>query len=189
MNGRWPKEDTGILDQMRQQRGTNRFFGSSLMQDMINNDNMADMSMSPDTGTSSDRPTPNSSTSASDRQHQTSNSSNSNTRGASVRNSFEASPGLSAAQQHQNLSAIFGDMANAVGEIPTGLTPGRQYGGGAPETPKEAAGVTDGTAGDFSWDNFGGGGAGLTPMSEGVLRTMLQMGPMETMDMSWDNPP
>lgn len=69
--------------------------------------------------------------------------------------------------------------------MPTGLTPGRHF--GAPETPKVDSTDTTG-AGDFSWDNFGAG-TGMTPMSEGVLRTMLQMGPMETMDLGWDNPP
>lgn len=179
MEGRWPKDNTGsILDRMRQKGNQNRFFGSSLLQDMINNDNMNNVSVSPDAGPASDRPTPNSSTSASDRQQ--TNSSN-GTQCASGRNSFETSPASSSAQRH--LPSIFDDMPS--GEMPTGLTPGRHF--GAPETPKVDSTDPAG-AGDFSWDSFGAG-AGMTPMSEGVLRTMLQMGPMETMDLGWDNPP
>lgn len=182
MEGRWPKDDTrSILDRMRQQGNQGRFFGSSLLQDMINNDNMNTMSVSPDAGPASDRPTPNSTTTGSDRQQ--TNSSN-GTHGTSGRNSFETSPSSSSAAAAQRvLPSIFDEMPG--GEIPTGLTPGRHF--GAPETPKvdstDAAG-----AGDFSWDNFGAS-TGMTPMSEGVLRTMLQMGPMETMDLGWDNPP
>lgn len=165
-----------ILDRMRQKGGNGRFFGSSLIQDMINGDSIHDMSVSPDAGQSSDRPTPNSSTAASDRQQNSSASGG--THGASGRNSFDTSPTSSSAQR--NLPSIFDDMPG--GEMPTGLTPGRQF--GAPETPKDAGAGT----GDFSWENFGAG-TGMTPMSEGVLRTMLQMGPMETMDLGWDNPP
>lgn len=29
----------------------------------------------------------------------------------------------------------------------------------------------------------------MTPVSEGVLRTIMQMGPMETMDLNWDTNP
>lgn len=184
LDGRWPKEDSmSILDRMRQKGNHGKFFGSSLLQDMVNNDSMAGgMSVSPDAGQSSDRPTPNSSTAASDRQHD--NNSSSGTRGASGRNSFDASPASSSA--HRNLPSIFDDMPGG-GEIPTGLTPGRQF--GAPETPKNATESSDAVgAGDFSWESFAAG-TGMTPMSEGVLRTMLQMGPMETMDMGWDNPP
>lgn len=180
MEGRWPKDEAGsILDRMRQQKNAGRFFGSSLLQDMINNDNMNTMSVSPDAGQSSDRPTPNSSTSVSDRQQTCS----SGTHGASTRNSFDTSSASSSA--HRNLPSIFDDMPG--GEIPTGLTPGRPF--GAPETPKNGADSADAVgAGDFSWESFGAG-TGMTPMSEGVLRTMLQMGPMETMDLGWDNPP
>lgn len=180
MEGRWPKDASmSMLDRMRQKGNSGRFFGSSLLQDMINNDNMTTMSGSPDAGQCSDRATPNSTTSASDRQQ----SSSSGTHGTSGRNSFETSPASSSA--HRNLTTIFDDMPG--GEMPTGLTPGRQF--GAPETPRNAADITDAPgAGDFSWDSFGAG-AGMTPMSEGVLRTMLQMGPMETIDLGWDNPP
>lgn len=181
MDGRWPKDDSmSILDRMRQRGNSGRFFGSSLLQDMINNDNnMSTMSVSPDAGQSSDRLTPNSSTSVSDRQQ----TSSSGTQGTSGRNSFDTSPASSSAQR--NLPSIFDDMPG--GDMPTGLTPGRQF--GAPETPKNVADSTDAAgAGDFSWESFGAS-TGMTPMSEGVLRTMLQMGPMETMDLGWDNPP
>lgn len=182
MNGRWPKDESmSILERMRQKRANGRFFGSTLMPDMVNGESMNDMSVSPDTGPCSDRLTPNSSTSASDRQQ---TSSGGGTRGVSGRNSFETSPAPPSTQQQRNQPSIFDDMPGG-GDIPTGLTPGRQYGG--PETPKN---TSDGgsSVGDFSWDSFAGG-SGMTPMSEGVLRTMLQMGPMETMDMGWDNPP
>lgn len=174
LDGRWPKEDSvAFLDRIRQKGSENRFFGSSLIQDMINGESVNDMSVSPDAGQSSDRPTPNSSTTASDRQQ----NSSSGTHGTSGRNSFDTSPASSSAQRA--LPTIFDDMAG--GDISTGLTPGRQF--GPPDTPKDTAG-----AGDFSWESFAGG-TGMTPMSDGVLRTMLQMGPMETMDLGWDNPP
>lgn len=179
-NGRWPKDKGGasILDRMRQDPHNSKFFGSSLLQDMINGDSMADMSLSPDVGsgggggasTASDRLTPNSSTTpASDRQR-----TNSGSGGGDV------SRGGGAAQQRGMFD----------GEMPTGLTPGRQFGGGAPETPKDAAadGGAGAGAGEFSWESFGAG-SGMTPMSEGVLRTIMQMEPMETMDLGWGDAP
>lgn len=194
-NGRWPKDDRGsIVDRMRQNPTSGRFFGSVLMQDMLNNDNMTDLSLSPDIGggasSSSDRPTPNSGSTpaASDRQRTTSNGGGAGAGGDSIRGAQQQQ------QQQRGLSAMFDDMPGGVASsgraMATGLTPGRQF-GGAPETPKDVADGGAGAgvgAGDFSWENLGAG-AGLTPMSEGVLRTMLQMGPMETMDLGWDNPP
>lgn len=153
--GRWPKEMSNRDSIINRMRDGGRFFGSSLMQDMIN-DSMTNLSPTPDIGasTSSERLTPNSSTAASERQQRS-------------------------------------DSSSGGREMTTGLTPGRQF-GNAPETPKDAGADGGGggaAAGDFSWDNFGGGTTGLTPMSEGVLRTMLQMNPMETMDLGWENPP
>lgn len=188
---RWPKDGgaASILDRMRQNPGGSKFFGSTLMQDMINGESMTDLSMSPDVGattSSSDRPTPNSSTSASDRQQQQSSNGD---RGASGRNSFDTSSASSNAQQQQQRNmSMYEDLPGCDGEMPpTGFTPGRQFGGsgGMPQTPKDAS-VGGASDGDFAWDNFGAG-SGLTPMSEGVLRTMLQLGPMETMDLGWEN--
>lgn len=195
MNGRWPSESSmSILDRMRQQGSNSRYFGSSLLQDLINTDNACDVSVSPDAGQSSDRPTPNSSTSASDLQN---SASGKLTAGGSSSRSFETSPASSTAQQrdHMQQSNVVRTVHSMFGDISgqDGLAPNGQF--VVPETAKDQAGGdrTDaagaGAGDDFSWDSFAAGGTGMTPMSEGVLRTMLQMGPMETMDLGWDNPP
>lgn len=209
LSGRWPNESSmTILEGLRrqsQQGGNTRFFGSSLMQDLINPD---DMSLSPDAGQSSDRPTPNSTTtSASDRQ-QGGGGGNLTTGGSSSRsghNSFETSPASSSAhgqrensQQQQNSASrtaqsMFREFQGGTCGLPRMSSGDGHF--AVPETPKNATeGGEPGAAvsEEFSWDSFAAGGtgmtSGMTPMSEGVLRTMLQMGPMETMDLGWDNP-
>lgn len=209
LSGRWPSESSmSILERLRQQSqqgGNTNFFGSALVQELINPE---DMSLSPDPCQSSDRPTPNSTTSASDRQHGagcgdlTTGGSSSR----SGRNSFETSPASSSAhpqrensQQQQNIASrttqmMFRDFQGTTSGLPNGMGHGdRQF--AVPETPKNATEGAESAAAvgdEFSWDSFASGGTGMTPgmtpMSEGVLRTMLQMGPMETMDLGWDNP-
>lgn len=212
LNGRWPNESSmTILERMRQQSqqgGNTNFFGSALVQELINPD---DMSLSPDQSRSSDRPTPNSTASASDRQ-QGGGGGNVTTGGSSGRsghNSFETSPASSSAhtqrdksqrqQQQQNSASrtaqmIFRDFQGAACELPSEMSHGdRQF--AAPKTTQNTREGSEAAAAvgeEFSWESFASGGTamtpGMTPMSEGVLRTMLQMGPMETMDLGWDNP-
>lgn len=206
LNGRWPRESNmPIIERIRlqaQSGGQTRFFGSSLMQDLINPD---DMSLSSEANQPSDRPTPNSITSASERQQ--CNGDNSATGASSAQsrhNSFQASPASSSAhkqqdgsQQQQNnasrtAEAFLREFQGTASGLSTGMSPGGERPFAVPETPKN---VLDGsgTNDEFSWDSFAAGGTGMTPgmtpMSEGVLRTMLQIGPMETMDLGWDNPP
>lgn len=151
------------------------------MQNLINPDNMIDISLSPpDGGQASDRPTPSSSTS-----HQNTNSSSRTAAHTSPESNSDA-----AAQQTQR-DRLQNQWVNSA----RGL-----FGGGmAAETPKGGnSGAAGGTTGReevaatapeaFSWDTtFGagvaaGGGSAMTPMSESVLKTMLSMGPMETME-------
>lgn len=227
--GRWPSESSlPLLDRLRRDGANARFFGSSLMQDLINAERVGggDLSLSPDGGPGSDRPTPNSSASASDRQQSGGSSGHLTTTcggGSSSSHSFEASPASSssaAAAAARQGGGIRHNGARAVGaghslfgaraDLPIGLEDGERAFNTCPETPKNnhnnnnnssssnategADGVVGAPAGDeFSWDSFAAGATGMTPgmtpMSEGVLRTMLQMGPMETMDLGWDNPP
>lgn len=199
VNGRWP--NTGPMDYMERMRSGNApTFGSGMLRGFGNEGSSGDMSVSPDAGLASDKPTPNSSTSASDRHNSSSNgfTANSNRSG---RNSFEASPASSTninngnnnarAQQNQlqsgNIDAFFQNLPG--NDFTTGLTPNQQF--TMPDTPgKTPGGGAAGTnTGDFNWEQFTSGTTGMTTVSDGVLRTMLQMGPMETMDMGWDAQP
>lgn len=200
LGGRWPNESTmPYIDGMRS--GNSPSFGSAILRSFGNEGSAGDAALSPDAAQSSDRPTPNSTTSSSERlNNSSSNSGNLTAPGScqSGRNSFEASPASSTnatnprAKEDQtqstavrNIDALFQDFSAS--DFPsTGLTPNQQF--TMPETPGKTAGG-DATAGEhsgeFSWEQLNG----MTPMSEGVLRTMLQMGAMETLDMGWDNPP
>lgn len=183
MNARWQNEGSlSIHEQLRQAGANARFFGSSLIQDPAGTE-------SPDVTSASDRPTPNSSTSASDRHN-----SGTGTGTRSGQNSFGASPASSSANTQAQRGPTPGMFDGFVGgDLSRGLTPSRQV-GVSMGTPKDMTSPSghnaDGTANpnDFSWNSFAAGGPRLTPTSEGVLRTILSMGPMETIDMGWDNP-
>ncbi|KAL1878702.1 hypothetical protein Daus18300_001977 [Diaporthe australafricana] len=199
VSGRWP--NTGpmaYLDRLRS--GNAPSFGSGMLRGFGNEGSPGDVSASPDGGVGSDRPTPNSSTSASERQNGGSNSFTAAGSSRSGRNSFEASPASSTninssnnsrAQQDQlpsgSIDAFFQNLPGS--DFATGLTPNQQF--TMPETPGKTpgGGAAGSNAGDFNWEQFTSGTTGMTPVSEGVLRTMLQMGPMETMDMGWDAQP
>lgn len=198
--GRWP--NTGAMSYMdRVRSGNGPTFGSTILRGFGNEGSPADVSGSPDAGLASDRPTPNSSTSASDRHNGSGNSYTAANSSRSGRNSFEASPASSTiningnnnsqAQQNQlqsgSIDAFFQNLPGS--EFTTGLTPNQQF--TMPDTPGKTSGGGAGgsSTGDFNWEQFTSGTTGMTPVSEGVLRTMLQMGPMETMDMGWDAQP
>lgn len=202
-NSRWPNTNAmGYMDRLRS--GNAPTFGSGMFRGFGNEGSSGDMSASPDAGLASDRPTPNSSTSASDRHNGGSSHGFTGNSNRSGRNSFEASPASSTnninnnngnnnsrAQQDQlqsgNIDAFFQNLPG--GDFPTGLTPGQQF--TMPDTPGKTpgGGAAGSNTGDFNWEQFTSGTTGMTPVSEGVLRTMLQMGPMETMDMGWDAQP
>ncbi|KAK7745387.1 hypothetical protein SLS53_002883 [Cytospora paraplurivora] len=207
MNGRWPSESPmSLTDRIRS--GNAPSFGSDLLRCFETQRTHGDIPPSPDAAqSSSNRPTPNSSTSSSDRPNNSSSNSGNLTAPGSGQNSFEASPASSTnannsshspprsaapSAAYRAMDALFQNLQGGAGgaDFPTGLTPDQQF--ILPETPGKAAGGGDAAgegAGDFNWEQFTTGTTGMTPVSEGVLRTMLQMGAMETMDMGWDNPP
>jgi hypothetical protein len=130
--------------------------------------------LSPD-GAQSNRPTPNSSSASEQRPSLTGGALT-----GSGRNSFEASP----VSTHQNLGPPSVDAAAfypdpTYSSMGTGLTPGARY--SVPETPVNDFSVPNG------WENLAGQ-TGMTPVAEGVLRSLMNMGPMDAMDLSsWDS--
>ncbi|KAF4867999.1 Citrinin biosynthesis transcriptional activator ctnR [Colletotrichum siamense] len=129
------------------------------------------MSGSPD-AEQSNRPTPNSSSASEQRMNIASGGSN----------SFDASP----VAGHQNIDSqgngdanvnFFND-ASAFGIRGTGLTPNQRF--SMPATPGADFGMSNG------WGDLQGQ-TGMTPVAEGVLRSLMNMGPMDAMDLSsWD---
>jgi len=109
----------------------------------------------------------------------------------SGRNSFEASP----VSSHQNLGGMGGSTSQSEVDrsvnafygnpgsfsmspgVTTGLTPDQRY--TMPETPG---------GGEFSmpqgWHEIAGQPA-MTPVANGVLHSIMAMGPMDTMDLGW----
>ena len=141
---------------------------------------------SPDGG----RPTPNSS-SASENRATLAPGSGMN---GSGRNSFEASPvsphpnlsmgGTTQADVDRNVNAFFNDPNTfGMASVGSGLTPDQRY--GMPETSASTADFVN-----AGWaDMAGQTGTGMTPVADGVLRSIMSLGPMETMDLGWDTNP
>ncbi|KAL2883515.1 hypothetical protein SGCOL_001198 [Colletotrichum sp. CLE4] len=128
------------------------------------------MSGSPD-GDQSNRPTPNSN--ASDPRVSMAGGLD-----GSGRNSFDAN-----AQSSNNprggadANANFFNDAGGFG-LRTGLTPNQRF--SMPDTPGADFGLPNG------WGDLQGQ-TGMTPVAEGVLRSLMNMGPMDAMDLSsWD---
>lgn len=143
----------------------------------------------------SNRPTPNSgSTGGGDNRH---NLVPGGSNGMRNSRSYEASPAAASSSSHLRqtnkpthqsegeaaAAAFFGDMQNGTGgfdlgpDVSTGLTPRFTLG----DTPGDVYNVPP------VWDIPGG--TGMTPVSDGVLRTIMSMDPMDpmdTMDMGWD---
>lgn len=198
LNSSWLNDDSrAFLSRMRQNNGPG--FGTNMLQDLINNpDNVIDVSLSPpDGGQSSGRPTPSSSTS-----HQ---NTNSGSRSAANTSPASHSTNNSAAQQAQRdqLQSQFVNSGQGLFDGLGGTGMSRTF--GAAETPNKDGNSANASRDDgaaevpeaFSWDSFTAGvtgGTAVTPMSESVLKTMLSMGPMETMEIfnpqTWtDDPP
>ncbi|KAH8889536.1 hypothetical protein GQ53DRAFT_218441 [Thozetella sp. PMI_491] len=150
--------------------------------------NEMDTSSANDISTSPDgsRPTPNSSSASENRQTLAPGTA----MNSSGRNSFDASP----APSHQNLNmgaTSQGDVGRGVDgffhdpstygmpPVSTGLTPDQRY---MPETPSNGADFVTGGWPDMS----GQATTGMTPVAEGVLRSIMSMDPMETMDLGWE---
>lgn len=134
------------------------------------------MSGSPD-GDQSNRPTPNSSSASEQRVNMAPGGLH-----GSGRNSFDASPVT--AQQNMDPrgsadgNANFFNDASAFG-IRTGLTPNQRF--SMPDTPGADFGMPHNGWGDLQ------GQTSMTPVAEGVLRSLMNMGPMDAMDLtSWD---
>ncbi|KAK3906203.1 hypothetical protein C8A05DRAFT_12047 [Staphylotrichum tortipilum] len=149
----------------------------------------------------SNRPTPGSSTTgttSSDQRQNLAAPSHGHLGGGSGRNSFETSP----VPSHQNLGGISGTTPGDVVEggagaffgdpsgfgmaagVAAGLAGGQRF--GMPGA-GDAAAAGAGNAGEFGgWSEIGGQ-QGMTPGTEGVLRSIMAMGPMEGME-AWDIP-
>ncbi|KAK9794453.1 putative Fungal-specific transcription factor domain-containing protein [Seiridium cardinale] len=131
------------------------------------------MSVSPHPDGSSDRPTPNS------------NSTSEQRNGTSGRTSFDASPiggpqelGTQA-EMDAATTAFFSDPNQFNMSTPgMGMTPGRAFV------------IQDGSGNDFAlpsgWGVMQGQTTGMTPVAEGVLRHLMDMPPMDAMDLGWD---
>ncbi|KAI0136285.1 fungal-specific transcription factor domain-containing protein [Xylariales sp. AK1849] len=138
-----------------------------------------DMSVSPHPESSSTRPTPNSS-SASDLRNSTSGRMS-----GSGRTSFDASPiggnqtlGTQA-EMDAAAAAFFSDASNfGMQTSGTGMTPGRSF--VMPDTPGNTFTLPEGWV-------MPGQGTGMTPVAEGVLRHLMDMPPMDAMDLGWDS--
>ncbi|KAK4238237.1 hypothetical protein C8A03DRAFT_43979 [Achaetomium macrosporum] len=146
----------------------------------------------------SNRPTPNSSTTGtSDPQQRTNLTPGAGTghlNGGSGRNSFETSP----VSSHHNLSgmssttpsdvernvnaAFFGDPSSfgIPAAVSTGMTPDQRF------SMAPAGGDTPGAA--ATWADMTGQ-QGMTPVAEGVFRSIMAMGPIEGMEMGWEPAP
>ncbi|KAK3941862.1 transcriptional activator protein acu-15 [Diplogelasinospora grovesii] len=156
-------------------------------------------------GTSPDGRTPNSSSASENRQNNNLAPPGSGGGRRSGGNSFEASP----VSSHQNLNLSMGSTSQGEDErtanaffggnpmstssfglppLSTGLTPDQRF--TMPETPSAGANdfsIPDGWA-DMTIPGSGSGQTGMTPVAEGVLRSIMNMGPMD-MDIGWDSNP
>ncbi len=144
-------------------------------------------STSPDAGQSS-RPTPNSSAASEHSQNLVPGSHNVGGVG-SGRNSFTASPipshpslnmpETSQSEAERSVNSFFGDPTsfNLPSGMATGLSPDQRF--SMPETPGGGA--------DFSgWAAQMSSQAGMTPGVDGVLRSIMAMSTMDTMDIAWE---
>jgi hypothetical protein len=139
-----------------------------------------DMSVSPHPD--SNRPTPNSSSASEQRNNSTSAPSRPVT--DSGRTSYDASPiggnqTLGTQAEIDAATVAFFSDANNYG-MPTqgtGMTPGRNY--VLPDNQGNHYAVSDGWA-------VMPGQTGMTPVAEGVLRHLMDMPPMDAMDLGWE---
>ncbi|KAK0733375.1 fungal-specific transcription factor domain-containing protein [Lasiosphaeria miniovina] len=157
-------------------------YGSSDMDTVSTND----MSGTSPGGGLSNRLTPNSSTVSEHRQGLAPGGH----MDGSGRNSFEASPvmphqnlsmaGTSQSEVERSVDAFFSTQSafSMPPGVSTGLTPDQRY--SMPDTPGGP---------DFSvpagWPEMSSQ-PGMTPGTDGVLRSLLAMGPLESMDIAWD---
>ncbi|ETS88129.1 hypothetical protein PFICI_01957 [Pestalotiopsis fici W106-1] len=136
------------------------------------------MSASPHPDNSSDRPTPNSSSASEHRN------------GTSGRTSFDASP-IGVGQQHMTTQAevdaaavaFFSETNQFNMNTPAlNMTAGRGF--GMPDTLPD--GSNHGYAMPDAWNMMPGQTTGMTPIADGVLRHLMDMPPMDAMDLGWE---
>ena len=136
----------------------------------------AETGLSPDTmHSNSNRPTPNSSTPSESRSNLQPGQSN------SQGGSYAASPTASnqarvPPHDGRTLSSFFSTQPD-YSSIPAGLTPDNTF--SMPETPGRSFDVPSG------WE-MNNQSTGLTPVGEGVFRTLMGLGPMDPMDLGWE---
>ncbi|PNH37309.1 hypothetical protein VD0004_g9476 [Verticillium dahliae] len=153
--------------------GTGAGFGQS--------ESSGDNTMGSPDGDQSNRPTPNSSSAS---EHRSGPTASVGMEGSN-RNSFEASPASNNPSANIGVngeSTTAGFFADSQGFNlgPTGMTPGARFQMG--DSPVDAYGMASN-----GWPGMPGQ-SGMTPMSEGVLRSLMNMGPMDAMDLSsWES--
>ncbi|KAK6193906.1 putative NRPS-like protein biosynthetic cluster [Pestalotiopsis sp. IQ-011] len=134
------------------------------------------MSASPHPDNSSDRPTPNSSSASEHRN------------GTSGRTSFDASPigvgqhmGSQAEVDAATVAFLEANQFNMSTQA-LGMTAGRGFGmpGGMPDGSSHGYGMPD------AWHMMQGQATGMTPVADGVLRHLMDMPPMDAMDLGWE---
>jgi hypothetical protein len=135
------------------------------------NSTTADTGLSPDTANStSSRPTPNASTPSDTRPSLKPGQT-------SGRASYETSPATSKQRlpttDGRPMSSFFSTQPDYSNIVPTGLTPDNTF--TMPETPGRSFDVPSG------WEMNNQQTTGLTPVGEGVFRTLMGLGPMDPM--------
>jgi len=137
-----------------------------------------DAGLSPDTAHSgSNRPTPNSTTPSESRANLQPGTTNSGG------TSYETSPASSGnarlppSADGRSMSAFFNTESDYTNIPSTGLTPGGEF--SMPETPGRGFDVPSG------WEMSNQTNS-LTPVGEGVLRQLMGLGPLDPMDMGWE---
>jgi hypothetical protein len=137
-----------------------------------------DMSVSSHHESQSNRPTPNSSSASEQRNNSTSRPVTESGQTPYDTSPIGANPSLGTQAELDAASAAFFSDANnySMQSSGTGMTPGRSF--VMPDTSGNHYGVPNG------WVMQGQ--PGMTPVAEGVLRHLMDMPPMDAMDLGWE---
>ncbi|GAB1311227.1 Citrinin biosynthesis transcriptional activator ctnR [Madurella fahalii] len=154
-----------------------------------------DMSGASPDGGQSNRPTPNSSTASENRQNLTPGHMNGGSAGPS---SFETSPAVShqnlnmggtttQSEVDRNVNAFFSDPSSfgIPSGVAAGLTPGQRF--SMPDAPAGPPGSAEFPV-PPGWGEMPQQ-TNMAPVADGVLRSIMTMGAMDTMDLGWDPNP
>jgi hypothetical protein len=138
--------------------------------------NAADTGLSPDTGHSaSNRPTPNSTTPSDTRPSLLSGQNTSD--GPSYQTSPVTSHQRVPVTDGRSMSSFFTTQPDYSNIPATGFTPDNAF--TMPETPGKDFSIPSG------WE-MSAQTTGLTPVGEGVFRHLMELGPMDPMDLGWE---